>query len=314
MSALTDLTSYYSDLLAYEFRGLPNATRQMNLWAKQVVADFMAQQLTTCFDLNVAVGAQLDILGKYIGLSRNIGVPEDLTPYFGFQSSNSDTGNLNGFTSSTNPAVNAQGIWYQSTFVGQANYALTDDAYRFMLRLKIAQNTNPETLSAIMQFVHDHLSGFAALVDNKDMSITYTLGQKMPVGITAATLANYLLRPMGVGVNVVALWVELSPSPISKTQYLTHTPSGPHVVTAVVNVIGHNAIGFYNVIWELISITGTFLNVQPSDYFSAAPTFSGDATTLGTTSVSVWRATVTDSAGLVASAEVTVTLSYLPDP
>ena len=314
MSSLTDLSDYYSSLLAYEFRGLPNADRQMKLWAKQAVADFLAQQVTICFDLDVAVGTQLDILGKYIGLSRNIGVPDDLTPYFGFQSSNSDTTNLNGFTSSTNASINAQGTWYQSTFVGQANYALTDDAYRFMLRLKIAQNTNPETWAAIMQFVHDHLYGFAALVDNKAMSITYPLGQKMPVGITAATLANYLLRPMGVGINVVTLWVELSPSPISKTQYLTAIPSGPHVVTGVVSVIGHNAIGFYNVVWDLISITGTFLNVQPSNYFSAAPTFSGDAATLGTTSVSVWRATVTDSVGLVASAEITVTLKYLPDP
>ena len=314
MSSLTDLTDYYADLLAYEYRGLPNATRQMALWTKQAVADFLAQQLTICFDLDVAVGAQLDILGKYIGLSRNIGVPDDNTPYFGFQSSNSDTNNLNGFTDSTNIAINAQGVWYQSTFVGQANYALTDEAYRFMLRLKIAQNSNPETLASIQQTIYNTLRGFVALVDNKDMTLTYTLGQRMPPGITAATLANYLLRPMGVGINVQTLWVELIPMSISKTQYLTHAPSGPHVVTGVVNVVAHNATGFYNVVWDRISVTGTFLNVQPSSIFSAAPTFSGDAVSLGTTSVSVWRATVTDSLGLVASAEVAVTLNYLPDP
>ncbi len=79
---LKELTQGYANLLAFEYRGRSNADRQMNLYVKQFVGDFLAQSLTTCFILDTAVGVQLDTLGKYIGVPRNIGTPED-TAYFG---------------------------------------------------------------------------------------------------------------------------------------------------------------------------------------------------------------------------------------
>lgn len=79
---LQDLTSYYVSLLAYEYRGRPNAENQVALFTKQATADFLASQLLTAFDIDTAVGAQLDIIGKYVGVARNIGVQEQ-KPYFG---------------------------------------------------------------------------------------------------------------------------------------------------------------------------------------------------------------------------------------
>lgn len=79
---LRELTTYYTNLLAYLYRGQANASRQMQILTKQAVADFLADSLNNCFVLDTAVGAQLDILGKYIGLARNIG-PGTAQPYFG---------------------------------------------------------------------------------------------------------------------------------------------------------------------------------------------------------------------------------------
>lgn len=84
MSAtLQELTDYYKSLLAYEYRGLPNATRQMALYSKQFVADNLAAAVDAAFNLETAVGAQLDIIGKYVGVPRNIGTPL-AQGYFGF--------------------------------------------------------------------------------------------------------------------------------------------------------------------------------------------------------------------------------------
>lgn len=44
------------------------------------------EQMLTAYDLDTAVGSQLDVLGKYIGVSRNIGIPQ-VRPYFGFWAS-----------------------------------------------------------------------------------------------------------------------------------------------------------------------------------------------------------------------------------
>lgn len=78
---LRELTDYYTALLAYQFRGLPNATRQMQLYTKQFVADNLATSLFTCYDIDLAVGPQLDTIGKYVGVARNIGVVI-VRPYF----------------------------------------------------------------------------------------------------------------------------------------------------------------------------------------------------------------------------------------
>lgn len=80
--SLTTLTDYYSSLLAYQYRGLPNADRQVKLWSSQMVGENLAESLLDCFDIDLAVGPQLDFLGKYVGVARNIGAPE-IRPYFG---------------------------------------------------------------------------------------------------------------------------------------------------------------------------------------------------------------------------------------
>lgn len=96
---LQDLTSYYQSLLAYQYRSQPKASQQIQLWAKQAVADFLASSLSTCFVLKTAVGKQLDILGKYIGVSRNIG-PGTAQSYFGLWT-----------YGSTFLQANYQGVW-----------------------------------------------------------------------------------------------------------------------------------------------------------------------------------------------------------
>jgi hypothetical protein len=96
---LNELTSYYSQKLAYQYRGLARADAQMQLYVKQAVADYLANQLSTCFALDAAVGVQLDTLGKYIGISRNIGLPVEMSA-FGFWT-----------YSSTFDPTKYQGVW-----------------------------------------------------------------------------------------------------------------------------------------------------------------------------------------------------------
>lgn len=100
---LVELTDYYAGLLAYQYRGQANASRQMKILTKQAVADYLAAQLVSCFDIETAVGTQLDVLGKYIGVSRNVGIVL-VKPYFGFW----------GY-GSTLAIANYQGTWIPAT-------------------------------------------------------------------------------------------------------------------------------------------------------------------------------------------------------
>lgn len=69
--------------MAYQYAGLPRATANIRNYVAQAVADNFLEQLANCFTLDFAVGPQLDIIGKYIGVNRVVPVPLN-TPYFGF--------------------------------------------------------------------------------------------------------------------------------------------------------------------------------------------------------------------------------------
>ena len=103
--SLAFLTAYYSSLLAYEYRGLPNADRQVQLWASQMTGENLAASLLTCFDIDQAVGTQLDIIGKYVGISRNIGAPEN-RPYFGLWAYNEGVLLQANYQGTWNPTTN----------------------------------------------------------------------------------------------------------------------------------------------------------------------------------------------------------------
>lgn len=93
----------------------------------QPLADtvYQIRLLAGLFDVDTAVGNQLDILGQWIGVSRNISVP--LTGvYFSL-----DTVGL-GFN---------QGTWFSSFNPVTGLTVLPDDAYRVLLRARIANNS-----------------------------------------------------------------------------------------------------------------------------------------------------------------------------
>ena len=80
---LATVVQFYVDRLALQYRGLPKASATIAILLKQAVADFMAEDLAEAFNLDTAVGPQLDILAKYIGVPRRSNVPGTIE-YFGY--------------------------------------------------------------------------------------------------------------------------------------------------------------------------------------------------------------------------------------
>ena len=281
---INELTQYYSQKLAYEYRGLARADAQMQLYVKQFVADYLANQLSTCYALDAAVGAQLDILGKYIGLSRNIGLPIE-TSAFGLWTSDSyafpyyyqgvwdpvynlptlpaaaghsewwyainspgvstapiaatfkagdiiypngttwskvTDYNANGLTTYSNPATNANSLFYQYASSEVANTALPDDQYRAVLQLKIISNVSDHTLPSIMGSLRAVFGNAISVQDNRDMTLSYTVLTSFPLPLPI--LKQYLPRPMGVGISVTLV------NPVASGGYLL-TQSGDYLTT-----------------------------------------------------------------------------------
>ncbi|KVO82385.1 hypothetical protein WL21_08640 [Burkholderia ubonensis] len=141
------------------------------------------------FDLDVAVGDQLDTVGLWVGVSRRIRTP--LTGiYFSF-----DIDGL-GFD---------QAIWKGPFDPDTGLTVLDDDTYRLVIRAKIGANHWDGTLASSAAILSSIFGAdtHVFIEDHQDMSMTIGISGKVPSAVFLALLAGgYIpLKPEGVRVN-----------------------------------------------------------------------------------------------------------------
>ncbi|WP_334046126.1 DUF2612 domain-containing protein [Burkholderia cepacia] len=158
------------------------------------------QSMPGRFDLDNAVGVQLDDVGLWVGVSRKIRTP--LTGvYFSF-----DIAGL-GFD---------QGTWKGPFDPDSGLTVLDDDTYRLVIRAKIGANHWDGTLeqsAAILNSIFD-ADTHVFIEDHQDMSMTIGIAGKVPPATFLALLSGgYIpLKPEGVRVNyTVVTTVDGSP-------------------------------------------------------------------------------------------------------
>lgn len=166
----------------------------------QPLADGIAilNAMPTDFDLDHAVGVQLDIVGQWVGITRNVSTP--LTGvYFSF-----NTAGL-GFN---------EGVLKGPGDPSTGLIALPDDIYVMLLKARIIANqwdgTVPGAYAAWDQLLAPY--GYQILIqDNGDMTMTLAL---------ANTTINPTFRELFVG-----SYLDLRPAGVSIKEYLV--PSAP---------------------------------------------------------------------------------------
>jgi len=142
------------------------------------------------YDIDIAVDQQLDRVGEWVGISRQLAIP--LTNvYFSF-----DEAGL-GFD---------QGAWLGPFDPTTGLTSLPDDVYRILLYAKIAANTWDGTIPAAYtawNTIFEPLGYQILIQNNQDMTMDIALIGPAPDAVTLALFSGgYLsLVPAGVGVN-----------------------------------------------------------------------------------------------------------------
>lgn len=148
-----------------------------------------SQTLPADFDLDQAIGAQLDVVGLWVGIGRRVNTPLSGV-YFSL-----DTSGV-GFD---------QGVWKGPFDPDSGVVELDDDAYRILIRAKIGANRWDGTLSGskgILDLVFSS-DTYVFLQDNQDMSMTIGVAGEPPSAIALALLTGgYIpIKPEGVRVD-----------------------------------------------------------------------------------------------------------------
>ena len=64
---MSEYTDYYADLLILQYKTQPKARATISALTDKVIANGLLMDVINGFNLETAVGKQLDILGEYIG-------------------------------------------------------------------------------------------------------------------------------------------------------------------------------------------------------------------------------------------------------
>jgi hypothetical protein len=151
-------------------------------------------QLYSQFDLDNAVGAQLDQVGLWIGFSRTLKIP--LASVF--------------FTWDTAGLGWDQGAWFGPFDPTTGLVMLSDVTYRAVLQLKVAYNATNGTnqaISAILLNIFPTLFPGVTIkyVDGQNMTMAYTMTGSYTPLIKQLFLQGLLtVRPMGVSATYTA--------------------------------------------------------------------------------------------------------------
>lgn len=190
-----NLLTYYSSLLIAQYRNSPKMVATVQLLANQSLCDGLPQELQTCFNLDVAVGAQLTILGEIVGVPRNIFGLDLANTFFQFTDYASPTTSAIGFGSYTDSPYST--ALFRNYF-DSATYTLTDFQLKQLILLKILYNNTYSSTKNIVDGLWALFGSAVQFVDNEDMTVTYNVQEPYYVVFTAAEYLNILLRPMGV--------------------------------------------------------------------------------------------------------------------
>lgn len=144
------------------------------------------------FDLDKAVGHQLDTIGLWVGMSRKVAAP--LTGVY--------------FTWDDTVATGwDKGSWQGPFDPSTGLVSLDDGTYRTLIRAKIAANRWDGTREKMSEFWDEVFGvGVISVADGQDMSITLIYDDLQLTTVTKALLLSgaFLLKPAGVLVNYLA--------------------------------------------------------------------------------------------------------------
>lgn len=198
------LADEYTALLIKQYWEKPKAKAEIELkssaWEK--TRAFLAS-LDDAFDLDLAVGAQLDVLGRIVGIPRE--VPDVIAKtYFGFTINPDSLGFADRFNS-----LRIGGPFFDKFSNQYTALQLNDNDYRFFIRVKVALNWASAYVSSldrigIQDVILAAFDGRAYVVDNLDMTLTlYVSPAVSEERLRLTSRLNLLPKPQGVRYSVI---------------------------------------------------------------------------------------------------------------
>lgn len=191
---ISDVENYYADLLIIQYRNKPKARATIKLGVNLYLADELLFDLNNILDIDTAVGPQLDLIGKILGVNRQINGLTIDKDFFTFEKADaygfSDINEL------------SQGYWKNYNNSIGSSYALSDNEYRILLKFKALYNVRYGSMGGMDLLYWRAFGNDITYINNKDLSITYQINSNISVAVRAAVFLGYIEPPLGISYSI----------------------------------------------------------------------------------------------------------------
>ena len=228
-----ELIEYYAKLLILQYKGMPKAEATIRAFLKIICILELIDSIEEGYNIDDAVGVQLDVLGKYIGVSRIIiGISFERT-YFGFIGYGDDPAfsQFAGFMGYGQNPDNSLAFSDGSLFELENNYilgilnttgysetppdvqffgygdgqksilTLLDEEYRILLKFKILINYSNCSLKEIDDFLYNIYGDDVFVTDGMNKILRYTFPTQ---NIRLASILKFTnCLPKSAGTSIV---------------------------------------------------------------------------------------------------------------
>lgn len=198
---IDNIIEYYKNLLILQYNKKDKAKAEIGLHINTLLANDIISQVQDGYNIDTAVGNQLDILGKYIGVDRFYSQTGELVGNFFALTSYSSylTDDEVGMTDYANYTTDVGDFVVYNDIASTVK--LNDDDYRFILKMRIVQNNSDHSNKSIDDGLFTFFEDGVVLSDLENMSIVYFANSDSLNQAVIAFAKGVLPRPMGVNLN-----------------------------------------------------------------------------------------------------------------
>ena len=199
-----ELILYYVNLLILQYKVKSKA----NLTTAAIVESSMIydliREVENGYNLDTAIGAQLDVLAKYVSATRivavNLPLERDYWGVVDYDEVPPFTGVAGVVDYTQDPIPDADLLLYDTDL--NSSFALSDQELRTIIKLKIIQNNSNHSDKDIDDLINDFFGDNVIFQDQFDMSIDYIFDQQASQLAFIAFEIGALPKPMGVKINL----------------------------------------------------------------------------------------------------------------
>lgn len=196
-----ELIEYYTDLLILQYRTQEKAPEHIRALIRSMMIFEVMEEVARAYDIETAVGVQLDIIGVYQGIDRVVTGVSFTRDYFGFAKYGDSAPFI--FFPFAKYGEDPGDVQFRSyKEAEQSLFTLNDEEFRTIIKLKIGQNSSNYSAADIDNFIADFFGDQAIFNDRLDMTISYIFDESVERLVTIALSENLIPKPAAVGLSV----------------------------------------------------------------------------------------------------------------